>query len=208
VVVSGYLGQLRKDVFAAGYINPLTEKGQTGGASSAGNCKDSSTANQYGEGCFKSYALGSDGAAYIQKQILHFQKEGQAKGQKCVPVDIDNCDSVGSAAYKQILDQIETLNNQGSVKIKVLNKNPHLGGCNFFSHPAVIGAFIESANANEAQAIAKMRNKPEQVLVFARGGGSSNQKLKSLESLNIPNSAYSYDQGSEYQNITECSYKP
>jgi hypothetical protein len=206
VTVSGFKSQLRGK-FGAGYINPLTEKGQSRPGSGAGNCADSSTAKQYGEGCFSSYAGGS-GQAYIQEQLLYWQAEGTAKGQKCVPVDIDNCDSIGSANYKNILDQVESFNNQASVKIKVLTKNPHLGSCNFFSHPAVVGAFIEEISPSDAQKVSQMRNKPEQILLFARGGSGTNQKLKQIESLKIPNSSYSYDEGSEYQNVTDCTYNP
>lgn len=206
-IVSGFKAQLRQGVFGAGYINPLTEKGQGRPGSSARNCVDSSTASQYGEGCFSNYASGP-GQAYIQEQLLHWQAQGRAKGQKCVPVDIDNCDSIGNTNYKNILDQVENFNNRADIKIKVLTKNPHLAGCNFFSHPAVVGAFIEEISPSEAQKVSKMRNKPEQILLFARGGSGTNQKLKQIENLKIPNSSYSYDQGAEYQNITDCTYNP
>lgn len=71
-----------------------------------------------------------------------------------------------------------------------------------------MGAFVEEISPSDAQKVSKMRNKPEQILLFARGGTGSNQKLKQIESLKIPNSAYSYDQGGEYQNVVDCTYNP
>jgi hypothetical protein len=203
-------------VLGGGYINPMLEKGLVRKGASLGNCKDQDTAKKYGEKCFANYTSGG-GLAYIEEQVLNFQKEGGRIGQKCVPVDIDNCDSIGTENYKSILDTIEKLNNLGDVKIKVLAKNPHLSGCmgkgkeNFFNHPAVIGAFVESATKEEAKQLDQMR-KPGQVLLFAAGSGSkvpesrANKNLGEIEKLNIPNSAYSYDRGKEYQSVYKCSY--
>jgi hypothetical protein len=206
-VFVGYKQNLPTGKFGGGYINPMTEKGTNLAGSSLNNCAQKGVASQYGEKCFSDYSSGP-GFAYIQEQLLHFQKEGARVGQKCVPVDIDNCDSIGANNYKAILDAVEKLNNGADIKIKVMAKNPQLAGCNFLSHPAVVGAFVESATTNEAQQIAKMRSKPEQILLFARGGGGTNRKLQDIEKLNIPNSAYSYDSGREYENVDNCTYKP
>jgi hypothetical protein len=199
--------------FGMGYINTMTEDFETGGPSVAGNCVSSGTARQYGEGCFRDYRLGSLGSAHIQKQVLHWQRQGAMKGQKCVPVDLDNCDSIGNASFKEVLDQIENYNNQASVKIKALIKNPHLPGCNFMSHPAVIGAVIEEVGASEARQISNLRSKPEQILLFVAGSGSNNQnnrltKLQSAESEHPSNSSFSYDSGKEYENTIQCTYYP
>jgi hypothetical protein len=211
-VLTGYMSSLR-GAFGMGYINTMTENFETGGASVASNCVETGTARQYGEGCFRSYSLGSLGSAHVQKQILHWQAQGASKGQMCVPVDLDNCDSIGSAAFKEVLDQIENINNRASVKIKALIKNPHLSGCNFMSHPAVIGAVVEEVGAEGARQVSSLRSKPEQILLFVAGSGSNNQngrltKLQSAESARVPNSAYSYDSGPEYSAVVNCTYNP
>ena len=80
--------------------------------------------------------------------------------------------------------------------------------CNFFSHPAVVGAFIEEISTSDAKKVDAMRNKPEQILLFARGGTGSNEKLKLIQNLGIKNSGYSYDSGAEYSKVHDCTYNP
>jgi hypothetical protein len=214
--IVGYKGTLSKlsgGTFGGGYMTPLIPpfaknelQKYGGGTISAGD--------GYGVKRFSDYSS-QNATAYIDEQILHWKKEGLARGQKCVPVDLDNCDSAGSANYKKVLDRIEEFNSpekSGGVMIKVLTKNPQSNGCNFFSHPVVVGAFIEEISLGDAQKVSQMRNKPEQVLLFAAGsgskspGGGGNANVKKIEMLKIPNSAYSYDSGAEYQNVYDCTY--
>lgn len=206
-VFVGFKQTFRDGIFNAGYINPLLEKGMQHPQASIGNCKQTGVASQYSEKCFSDYSSGV-GQAYIQEQILHFQNEGKRTGQKCVPIDIDNCDSIGGENYRSILDQVEKLNNNAEVKIKVFTKNPQTSGCNFLSHPAVVGAVIEGINPTNTSIVANSRSKPEQLLLFLRGNTGSNEKLKAIDNLKIPNSAFSYDNGKEYENIFDCTYNP
>lgn len=216
-VVSGYMGQLRKDKFGIGYINPMRESGDPAPGTILYKC------SSCGDGEYRYPDYNSqDAVAYVQTQLLHWQRQGIAKKQSCVPVDIDNCDAIGSANYLKILKQVQKFNNQPGIetKIMVLNKNPQ-NNCNFFSHPTVIGAFIEEISLADAQKVSKMRSKSEQVLLFAAGSGSKaepkngkedprNENVRKIEKANprIPNASFSYDKGKEYEQVYDCTYNP
>ncbi len=213
-VVIGFLGSPRnvkygrKKVYNMGYINPLVEKSYVG-QFSPGVLYSSLQSGAYGEPRFRDYNS-PEATSYLNKQILHWKAVGKAVGQKCIPVDIDNCDSIGNAAYLSILNRIEEQNKTGDVVVKVLTKNPH-NNCNFMSHPAVIGAFVEISGDEPVSVVRKVaatRNKPEQILIFARGGPGTNDKVLTANKQGLPNSAYSYDEGGEYKNVVNCTYNP
>lgn len=204
-VVVGFGAGARSGYFTMGYVNPLVQRG--GNCSYSGPQARSGMSSSYRENRAADYNS-PEAKAYIDCQLMHWRSVAVSAGQRCIPIDIDNCDSIGDIAYKNILDRIEELNKEGGVIIKVLTKNPHLANCNFFSHPAVVGAFVEEISTSDAQKVAQMRNKPEQVILFARGGTGSNQRVKEIESLRIQNSAYSYDSGGEYKNVIDCTYNP
>ncbi len=204
-VFSGFNQYFKKGVFGGGYVNPMLEKDMKNKNASVQNCKKQSVAAEYGEKCFANYDLNSEGFTYIQTQLIHWQHEGEINNQKCVPIYLDNCDSIGKENYKKILDSIENLNNSGKVKLKVLLSNPQ-NDCGLFSHSAVMGALIEEINEKDLQKVINMRQNPQQLLLFTRGGKGTNENLQKIENLNIPNSFYSYDSGKEYEIINRCTY--
>ncbi len=207
VVFSGYEQYFKKGVFGGGYVNPMLEKGKLDKNASVGNCARKDVAEEYGEQCFTSYDMTSPGFVHVQTQLIHWQHEGELNNQKCVPIYLDNCDSIGIDNYRKILDSIERLNNSGNVKLKVLISSPQ-NDCNLFQHPAVVGALVEEIDNQNLQKVVQMRTNPQQVLLFTRGGKGTNEKLKEIESLKIPNSAYSYDSGKEYEMVNSCTYHP
>jgi hypothetical protein len=213
-VFVGFKQNLPSGKFGGGYVNPMLEKGKTASGASVENCANPQTANEYGEKCFANYTSG-EGQSYMQAQLLHWQEEGQKVGQKCVPIYVDNCDSIGSQNYKSILDSIEQLNNSGQVKLKVINPNPQNSGRNFLSHPAVIGALAELDEKNgpeTARQVANLRNKPEQLLIVTRGGKGTDANLREASRENILNASFSFDVtvngAKEYQKIYNCTYHP
>lgn len=200
-------GISKDKVWLAGYVNPAVQKDLRSKFPSP-NC--GSSAGKYGEGCFSDYSSGA-GQAYVQWQLLHWQEMGDKVGQKCVPIDIDNCDAIGTKNYLSILDQIEKFNNKSSkAKLLVLNKNPH-NNCDFMSHAVVGGAFVEISEDPVGEVVNKVnavRKKPEQILVFARGGTGSNEKVRAAQNSGIKNSAFSFDKGGEYERVDNCTYNP
>ncbi len=212
-VIIGYKGRpATKNYFIGGYVTPLVPPFDGANVSKYSGVTGSA-GDGYGGRRFANYNS-QEARTFIDEQLLHWKSVGAALGQKCVPIDIDNCDNVGSANYKIVLDRVEELNQtaqSSGVLLKVLTKNPQIN-CNFFSHPAVIGAFIEEISPSDAVRVGQMRNKPEQVLLFAAGSGSkspnssANVNLKRLEAIGIKNSAYSYDSGKEYEVVHDCTY--
>ncbi len=210
----GFNQNFRNGFFGGGYANPMLEKGMSAPGATVSNCKNPQTAQEYNEKCFSDYS-GGEAQSYIQKQFLHWQEQGEKAGQKCVPVYLDNCDSIGSKNYKIILDSIEQLNNSGKVKIKIINPNPHLSTCNFLSHPAVIGALAELDGENNGpetvQKVSRLRNKPEQTLIVTRGGKGTDANLREAAKENVSNASFSFDVtvngAREYQKIYNCTYK-
>ena len=91
------------------------------------------------------------------------------------------------------------------MKLKVLLSNPQ-NDCGLFSHSAVMGALIEEINEKDLQKVINMRQNPQQLLLFTRGGKGTDENLQKIENLNIPNSFYSYDSGKEYEIINRCTY--
>lgn len=212
-VFVGFKQNLKSGVFGGGYVNPMLEKGMDKPGASVGNCKNPQTAQEYDEKCFTDYASG-EARAYVQEQLIHWQNEGGRVGQKCVPVYLDNCDSIGSKNYKTILDSIELLNNSGQVKLKVINPNPQISACNFLSHPAVVGALAELDENNgydTVRRVSAMRNNSEQILIVTRGGRGTDANLREASTANISNVSYSFDvtgnSSSEYKKIYNCTYK-
>lgn len=204
-VFSGFGQYFKKGVLGGGYVNPMLEKGMQNKAASVEKCKKSNVAKEYGEKCFGSYDLNSEGSVYVQSQLIHWQHEGELNNQNCVPIYLDNCDSIGEENYRKILDSIENINNSGKVKLKVISSNPQ-NNCNMFAHPVVIGSLVEEINKEDLQKVLKMRQNPKQILLFTRGGSGTNEKLEEIEKTNIPNSFYSYDSGKEYETVNRCTY--
>jgi hypothetical protein len=205
----GSIGSLPAGVMGGGYINPLTEKGNR-----LPGTIPSLMTGAYGEYKFLNYAPNSPGGEYVKQQVLHWKGEAAKRGQKCIPVDIDNCDSVKIDNYMKILDTVESLNNAGP-KVMVMVKNPlDCGNGRAFKHKVAVGAFQEEISVAGAKQLASLRANINQVILFASGSGpkSPNHKgninTKAIQSANIPNTAYSYDSGKEYSTIYNCTYIP
>jgi hypothetical protein len=222
-IMVGYKGKisgLPKDIFGAGYFSTLIPKDDKENTKKYISISKPS-GDGYGSRMFLDYNS-KEAKAYVDEQLLHWKEEGILKKQSCVVVDVDNCDDIGGDNYKIVLDEIEQFNknnNNGGVTIKVLAKNTQLVKCNlgkinFFTHPAVIGGLIEHGNKTEYKTELSKRN-PNQMLIFASGAGTKTSaspgnvytsKIENTE--RIPNSAYSYDSGAEYQHVYKCTYKP
>lgn len=217
-IVVGFGGDfnaLPRGVTGVGYINPLVENAEMrarflkGAPSRMGNAI-------YGEPMFLDYS--SQGAQkYIEYQVQHWKKAAQNRRgspQKCVAVDVNNCDVIGTKNYGHVLDVIDRLNKADpeGVQIRVLVKNPQNSKCRgFMKRSVVIGAFIEEISPSEVNLLtSSVRANPDQVLLFARGNqrGAEHASLASLAARKIPNSSVSFDTNGEYQSVTKCTYAP
>lgn len=214
-VFTGYKKQIdnikNRGAYAGGYINACTEKGDPKpGSIPAGN----KCGGSYGESLFTDYRPGTPGAAYIQEQLLWWKNQANKQPSKCIVVDIDNCDSVGWANYKNILNMVQDSNNNpANSKIMVFAKNPQAcGNAEAFNHPAVVGAFVEEISKGELQKLFSQRgkniNKPI-LLAAGSGGGNSNGRLTKLgqnclDSKNQQNVYASFDTGSEYSCVNKA----
>jgi hypothetical protein len=227
IVFVGYnqdFSKIPSGVMGAGYINTITEKNENISGASSKSCKIGGAARAYGEKCFSDYSMSPNSSAtsYIDKQILHWKQQGVAKGQKCVPIYVDNCDSIGANAYENVLKHISEFNksNQnGGVKLKIFLANNFFdkscnAGKNLMNNSDVIGGVIEEIPVEKVKLIQAMRSNPGQILLFLAGSGAKgptgykNNNLKIIENLKTPNSAYSYDSGKEYSIIHNCTYNP
>jgi hypothetical protein len=217
-VFTGFMKKVKGN-YAGGYINSCVQKCD-------GDCDQrfASTINSffsqapmgcragYGEKQYGDYSPGSQGAAYINTQITYWKEQALKQKSQCIVVDIDNCDSIGWANYKNILNLVHEKNQTGG-RVMVFAKNPQLcGGQEAFNHPVVVGAFVEEISGGELQKLFTQRgqhtNKPI-LLAVGSGGGNSNNRLTKLgntcmASKNQKNVFASYDQGSEYQCVNRA----
>ncbi len=211
-IVVGFQGSFRslpRGVVGMGYINPLLENQQMRSKFGANSSNSSMGNARYNETKFHSYA-NANAKAYIRYQANHWKKMGAARGQKCVAVDIDNCDVIGSKNYSHVIATINEINraDPAGVKIKVLVKNPQNGCGNFMKNPDVVGAFIEELSSGELARLKKLRANPDQVLLFAQGDsrGSGHISLQSIANQKIPNTSVSFDRNGMYGSINRCTY--
>lgn len=160
----------------------------------------------YGSFNFGNYTSGN-AFNYIQSRIEYWKLQVNRSTQ-CIVVDIDNCDSVGWANYKNILNQVQASNNRGGPKVMVFTKNPQIcGGSEAFNHPVVVGAFVEEIDTANLQKLFQYRgsntNKP--ILLAAGSGGSESKGNKLVENCNYSrnqkNVFASFDYGGEYSKI-------
>lgn len=205
---NGSFANLPPGTVGMGYINPRLEKpsmkNQFPGETRSGG-------DEWNEPIYKDYS--SKGAVdYIAHQVNHWKKEGRKRGQKCVAVDVDNCDVIKAENYGKVLDTIDRLNRQDpSVQIRVLVKNPQNAGCGqFLKRSVAIGGFMEELSAADADRVDRMRANPNQILVFARGNnrGGGHISMDALDRKRIPNSTVSHDSNGSYNSISRCSYHP
>lgn len=203
----GTFSQLPSGMIGMGYINPRLENramakrfpGQT-----------RVIGDEWNEPVYVDY--GSPGAVnYIKYQVEHWKTQGRARGQKCVAVDVNNCDVIGADSYGKVLDVIDDLNRkQPDVQIRVLVKNPQNGGCGkFLNRSVTIGAFIEEISSRDFERLVQMRNNPNQMLLFARGNnrGKFHISMEAIAAAKVPNSSVSFDSNGSYESINKCTYE-
>lgn len=212
----GSFGNLPRGTTGMGYINPRLEN-ENEAKRFPGNTRV--IGDEWNEPVYHDYNS-SAAVAYISSQVEHWQKAGRARGQKCVAVDVDNCDVIGAANYGKVLDTIERLNRGSDVQIRVLVKNPQNAGCGqFLRRPIAVGAFMEELSRADFRRLLSMRN-PNQMLLFARGNtrGGGHIGMDEIVEARVPNSSVSFDSdhrytpgssgNGNYKHINKCTFTP
>lgn len=208
-VVVGFQGSfssLPPGTIGMGYINPRIENrsmlvkfpGSTG-----------SGGDEWDEPIY--YDYNSKGAVdYITYQVNHWKAEGRKRGQKCVAVDVDNCDVIKAGEYGKVLDTIDRLNRQSpDVQIRVLIKNPQNAGCGqHLRRPIAVGAFMEELSQSDFNRLASLRANTNQMMIFARGNnrGAGHISMDAIARSGLPNSTVSFDSNGSYQQVSKCTY--
>ncbi len=193
--------------FGMGYINPLVE---TNEISKFGPdkkiCFSNTDGSKYCEGKFNDYGS-AKAVKYLTTQIKHWKEEGKKLEQSCVPVDIDNCDGIGTENYQKVMDLVAKLNKEDpKIKVKVFVKNAHEKECQkFLNHPSAIGAFIEEISAKDVNNLVSLRTDPSKILLFAQGSQreAHHESLASISKRGIPNSSVSIGDG-DYNQVNKC----
>ncbi len=209
-VVVGFQGSfssLPRGTVGMGYINPRLENKSMvdrfpGDTRVIGD--------EWNEPVYRDY--GSSAAInYIAYQANHWKKQGAARGQKCVAVDIDNCDVIGAQNYGKVLDVIDDLNRKNpEVQIRVLVKNPQNEGCGqFLKRSVAVGAFMEELSSSDFERLKVLRANPNQLLVFARGNNRTPRSHISMDAIaeaRVSNTTVSFDSDGSYKSINKCTF--
>ncbi len=211
-VVVGFQGgfsSLPQGTTGMGYINPRLEN-QAMVRQFPGDIRV--VGDEFNEPVYLDY--GSSAAIkYISYQVDHWKKQGRARIpiQKCVAVDIDNCDVIGAENYGKVLDVVDKLNREiPDVQIRVLIKNPQKAGCGqYLKRSVAVGAFMEELTPNEFERLKTMRDNPNQIMVYARGNNRKPRGHISMDEIaaaGVPNTTVSFDPNGSYKSITKCTY--